>query len=111
MRAKTVNEIQHFEKGLSRGTLDIGGIKFQNEFSEEFNDLFGKYSKRLHNLKGKNITCEVIIGHEPVKKTFRVSKVLETGIKAVSVTLLQYVEAENGDIYQLDLASKIYIEQ
>ena len=126
MRAKTINEIQHFEKGLSKGSLQIGGINFQNEFQKKFNNLLEEYSKMLKNLEGKTITCEVIIGHEPEKKTFKVSRVFEIGIKVDSgedyIRLSQYVEGERGvemedgkilkhPVYQLNLASKIYIEQ
>jgi hypothetical protein len=120
MRAKTINEIQNFERGIGpKGSMKIGGTNFQEDFTFDFAGLLERYIKKLQKLEGKTITCEVIIGHQPAQKTFKVSRILEMGIKLDSfgssdserILLSQYAEAENGDVYQLNLRSKIYIER
>jgi hypothetical protein len=133
-RAKNVNELQDFERGSNpRGTMELGGINFQEKFRKDFNLLYNEYADNLQKLEGKTITCEVIIGHAPVKKRIKVSKVLEMGIQFNNngargteddnmtffdmIFLSQYIEGEivgerdpvHG-IYRLNLASKIYIE-
>jgi hypothetical protein len=121
MRAKTINEIQNFERGIGpRGSMKIGGTNFQEDFTFDFAGLLERYTKKLQKLEGKTITCEVIIGHQPVQKTFKVLRMLEMGVRTNTdsdiedvIQLSQYVEAEaeTETIYQLNLRSKIYIEK
>jgi len=120
MRAKTINEIQNFERGLGpKGSMKLGGLNIQEDFTFDFAALLERYIKKLQKLEGKTITCEVIIGNQPVQKTFKVLRMLEMGVRTTTggdiedtIILSQYVEAEaeRETIYQLNLHSKIYIE-
>jgi len=119
--ATPVKEAYHFERGLGpRGSMKLGGTNFQEEFTFDFAGLLERYIKKLQKLEGKTITCEVIIGHQPVQKTFKVFRMLEMGVRTNNdsdmedvIQLSQYVEAEaeTETIYQLNLRSKIYIEK
>jgi hypothetical protein len=119
--ATPVREAYHFERGMGpKGSMKIGGINLQEDFTFDFASLLERYVKKLQKLEGKTITCEVIIGHQPVQKTFKVLRMLEMGVRINNdsdiedvIQLSQYVEAEaeTETIYQLNLRSKIYIEK
>jgi hypothetical protein len=114
MRAKTLNEVQNFERGKGpRASMEIGGINLQEDFAFDFAALFERYINKLKKLEGKTITCHVIIGFEPTQKTLTVGQMFDAGFKMSSadmIQLTQWFEGINGDRYQMDLTKKIYIE-
>jgi hypothetical protein len=114
MRAKTLNEIQNFERGSGpRGAMKIGGINLQEDFAFDFAALFERYINKLKKLEGKTITCHVIIGFDPTQKTLTIERMFDAGFKLVAddmLLLTQWFEDNKGDRYQMDLREKIYIE-
>lgn len=113
--ATPVREAQHFERGAGpRGSMEIGGIDYQEDFAFDFAALYEKYINKLKKLEGKTISCSVIIGFEPVRKTLTVARMFDSGLKMEAediIALTQWFEDINENRYQLNLKEKIYIEK
>lgn len=113
--ATPVHEAHNFERGMGpRGAMKIGGIDYQEDFAFDFAALYEKYINKLKKLEGKTISCSVIIGFDPVRKTLTVAQMFDSGLKMEAediIALTQWFEDINGDRYQLNLKEKIYIEK
>ena len=114
MRAKTLIEVQNFERGGSpRASMEVGGINLQEDFAFDFAALFERYIKKLQKLEGKTISCAVRIGFDPVRQTLKVARMYDAGFKLDANDLLlltQWFEDDKGHRYEMILSEKIYIE-
>ena len=113
--ATPVHEKLDFERGIGpRGAMEIGGIDYQEDFAFDFASLYERYINKLKKLEGKTISCSVIIGFEPVRKTLTVARMFDSGLKMEPediIALTQWFEDINDHRYQLNLKEKIYIEK
>jgi hypothetical protein len=125
MRAKTINEVNKFERGLNpKEAMSIGGVNFGEEFQKEFNEIAKVWFERLKKLKGKTIIAEARQYHKLnnnmvtdwQKHKIHVKKIADPSIKIT--TLLPYAVIvfnwwvmDDDYRYELgDLNQKIYIE-
>jgi hypothetical protein len=123
MKAKFINE--DFERGMgARRALEVGGLNFQEGFSEDFKNILDKWFSLLKTLEGKTISAVSVqhfTGKNPSEKIthkIKVQRVLEPGIRPAhimdkneeSIILSQWVVGEDGSRYELDLRKKIYID-
>jgi len=120
MRAKTINEIQNFERGLSpRAAMEIGGVNFNDMLYELEQEGFQKLK---NSIEGKTITvfAEKIMdaggkqNRKEARFTIHVNE-LETGLnldhwKGNQSVFWIIVNDIDGNRYKFILDQKIYIE-
>lgn len=126
MRAKTINEVNKFERGMSpKAAMDIGGVNFGEEFQEEFEQIAFKWFRKLKGLEGKTITTKALKFYKAnniqitdwEEHTIKVENVLEPSLRVnisskgdVSIVVNLWVIDENFRYDLGDLNKKIYIE-
>ena len=117
MRAKTINEVQNFERtGNPRASLGVGGINF----NQKFNDLF---EESMKSLEGKTITARMIRHWAETGGKMMESRLSMQTIKAENVDAPQlesfggfnynwkiYLDDDKGNRYSMSLNQPIYIE-
>ena len=122
MRAKTINELQDFERGVDpRAAMGIGGINFNerfNNFSEEWKTSIEKA------VLGKSITARMKeFGMDNRGRSWESGIEMTTiKLKEIDISMPQrfsgmdmffnaYLTSEDGKRYEIDLDQKIFINK
>ncbi|MDD5648959.1 MAG: hypothetical protein PHF86_00835 [Candidatus Nanoarchaeia archaeon] len=82
MRAKIINEIQHFERGLDpKESMDIGGINVSKIWNEIIEEPLKKWNKFIKSFEGKIISGKFINTNTlmEVNTTIKVEEALPGG--------------------------------
>jgi hypothetical protein len=121
MRAKTINELQDFERGLDpRATMEIGGINF----NQKFNDFVDQWEISIEKtLVGKTITAKMkkfwtekggrSMEGRLQKQTIKLAEIdisMPESFQGSNMFFNSYLTAEDGQRYEMDLNQKIYIK-
>lgn len=85
MRAKTINEIQHFERNLDpKQFMDIGGIDIPTIYREIMKEPLKKWSEFVKSFEGKIISGKFIKKDkekwEEVEAIIKVDKAFQKGL-------------------------------
>jgi hypothetical protein len=121
MRAKTINEVQHFERGQDpKAAMNIGGINF----NQKFNDFVDEWKASIEKaLVGKTITATMKKfwmekGGRPMegkfqKQTIKLAEIdisMPQSFTGSNMFFNSYLTAEDEQRYEMDLNQKIWIK-
>jgi hypothetical protein len=105
MRALTINEDQHFERGLNpRASMNVGGINFGKILADGYKELWDKWWNNIvDSLVGKTITAKMTKANSySMMRTVKVERLLEP------VTTIGSDEEIHVSLYFIDTEGVVY---
>ena len=116
MRAKTVNEVQEFERGLNpKAAMEIGGIDLEKVCNNTAIKGLKEWNKYLQQFIGKKITFSRDMSQYASEMYRKLNKkytcvVNDVGINWQLPRDVQFTD-ENGDTWHVDIEDKIYVNE